>query len=73
MPKLKRQARTPQGELEEDERPIKVEIELSIPWKNLADFQNAWPQYKDYLIEYAALDKATLTIPPRAEEETIDL
>ena len=59
---------------DEKERPISVVIELKLSWDNLADFQQSWEStYTDYLKEYASIEKATLTIPPRQESQVVDL
>lgn len=55
------------------ESPITVEITLGVSWENLSDFQNAWPDYRDRLIEYATIKEAKLIIPPRAEAQEVDL
>lgn len=53
--------------------PITVAVELEVSWENLADFQSAWPDYADRLKEYAFVKKATLTIPPRADAQVVEL
>ena len=69
-----RRREKPPETVEAPRRLVTVDIKLSMEYKNWPDFQASWnSQYADYLREFAAIESATLTIPPTGEPDIIQL